>query len=115
MLVMKLKFRVIKHFNSIGFCCIDEKLKMRNLITTHWKSDLWLGELQEKVIANGTVNLEQTILKAISFKINTSLTQATTTAEKSVAKNSFALAGFGDKYDGYFAYQIILGTPEMKI
>ena len=73
-----------------------------------------LQELQQKAIANGTINLEQTIFKAIDSKVNTSLTQAMTTAERSVDNNSFALAAFGGEYGGYFAYQIILGTPEMK-
>jgi hypothetical protein len=34
-----------------------------------------LQGLQQKVMANGTINLEQTILKAIRSKINISLTQ----------------------------------------
>ena len=42
-------------------------------------------------MANGTINLEQTVFKAIDSKINTSLTQAMTTAERSVANNSFAV------------------------
>jgi hypothetical protein len=33
-----------------------------------------LQELQQKEMANGTINLEQTIFKAISSKVNTSLT-----------------------------------------
>jgi hypothetical protein len=73
-----------------------------------------LQKLQQKVMANGTINLEQTIFKAISSKVNTSLTQAMMTAEQSVGNNSFALAAFGGEYDGYFAYQIILGTPGME-
>jgi hypothetical protein len=73
-----------------------------------------LQELDQKVMANGTINLEQTIFKAIDSKINTSLTQAMSIAERSVANNSFALAAFGGEYGGYFAYQIILGTPDMK-
>jgi hypothetical protein len=72
-----------------------------------------LQEVQQKVMANGTINLEQTILKAIGSKINTSLTQAIMTAERTVGNNSFAVAGFGGEYGGYFAYQIILGTPRM--
>jgi hypothetical protein len=73
-----------------------------------------LQELQQKVMSNGTINLEQTIFKAISSKVNTSLTQAMTTAERTVGNNSFAVAGFGGEYGGYFAYQIILGTPGME-
>jgi hypothetical protein len=73
-----------------------------------------LQELQQKVMANGTINLEQTILEAIGSKVNTSLTQAITTAERTVGNDSFAVAGFGGEYGGYFAYQIILGTPRME-
>jgi hypothetical protein len=73
-----------------------------------------LQEPQQKLIINGTINLEQTIFKAIGSKINTSLTKAMTTAEQLVGNKSFALAGFGTEQDGYFAYRIILGTPEMK-
>jgi hypothetical protein len=47
-------------------------------------------------------------------KINTSLTQAMATAEKSVGNDSFAVAAFGSEEGGYFAYRIILATPEMK-
>jgi hypothetical protein len=60
---------------------------------------------------NGTINLEQTIIEAIDSKVNTSLTQAITTAEQSVGNNSFALAAFGADQGGYLTYIIILGTP----
>ena len=73
-----------------------------------------LQELQQKAVANGTINLEQTIFNAIHSKVNTSLTQAITTAERSVGNNSFTVAAFGGEYGGYFAYQIILGTLGMK-
>jgi hypothetical protein len=36
------------------------------------------------------------------------------TAEKSVGNDSFAVAAFGSEEGGYFAYRIILTTPEMK-
>ncbi len=73
-----------------------------------------LQNLDQKVMANGTINLKQTIFKAIDSKINTSLGQAIATAERSVANSSFAVAAFGGEYGGYFAYQIILGTPQME-
>src|SRR5918995_4164325 len=72
-----------------------------------------LQEDQQGMI-NGTINLEQTIFEAIGSKINTSLTQAITTAEQSVGNYSFALAAFGAEQGGYFTYRIILGTPGMK-
>ena len=37
-----------------------------------------------------------------------------TTAERSVGNDAFAVAAFGSEEDGYFAYRIILATPEMK-
>lgn len=73
-----------------------------------------LQELEQKAMANGTINLEQTTLEAINSKINTSLIEAITTAQNTVGDNSFAVAAFGTEYGGYFAYQIILGTPRME-
>jgi hypothetical protein len=37
-----------------------------------------------------------------------------TTAERSVGADAFAVAAFGSEEGGYFAYGIILATPEMK-
>jgi hypothetical protein len=37
-----------------------------------------------------------------------------TTAERSVGADAFAVAAFGSEEGGYFAYRIILATPEMK-
>ena len=73
-----------------------------------------LQELQQKAMTNGTINLEQTIFNAIRSKVNISLIQAMTTAERTVGNNSFAVAAFGGEDGGYFAYQIILGKPGME-
>jgi hypothetical protein len=70
-----------------------------------------LKEDQQEMMINGTINLEQTIIEAIDSKVNTSLTQAITTAEQSVGNNSFALAAFGADLGGDLVYMIILGTP----
>jgi hypothetical protein len=70
-----------------------------------------LQEDEHEMKINGTINLEQTIIEAIDSKVNTSLTQAITTAEQSVGNNSFALAAFGADIDGDLVYMIILGTP----
>jgi hypothetical protein len=72
------------------------------------------GIREDQKMINGTINLEQTIFEAIGSKINTSLTQAITTAEQSVGNNSFALAAFGADQGGFLGYTIILGTPGMK-
>jgi hypothetical protein len=81
----------------------------------------WVGNMtsgvkghQQKMIINGTISLEQTIFEAFNSKINTSLTQAMTTAERSVGNDAFAVAAFGSEEGGYFAYRIILATPGMK-
>ena len=82
-----------------------------------WAGNMTSGQQQQhgqKMINNGTINLEQIIFQAISSKINTSLTQAMTTAEKSVGNDAFAVAAFGSEEGGYFAYRIILASPEMK-
>ena len=65
-------------------------------------------------LINGTINLEQTIFQAIDSKVNTSLTQAITTAEQSIGNNSFALAAFGGPHGPYLVYTIILATPGME-
>src|ERR671919_538453 len=67
-----------------------------------------------KLMINGSINLEQTIFDAIGSKINTTLTQAITTAEQSVGNESFALAAFGGPHGPYLTYTIILGTPDME-
>jgi len=70
--------------------------------------------MHEKMLINGTINLEQTIFEAIGSKINTMLTQAITTAEQTIGNNSFALAAFGGPHGAYLVYTIILGTPGME-
>jgi hypothetical protein len=72
------------------------------------------GHQQKMGMINGSINLEQTIFEAIGSKVNTTLTQAITTAELSVGNNSFALAAFGGDHEGFLAYTILLGTPDMK-
>ena len=81
----------------------------------------WVGNMtsgvkdhQQKMIINGTISLERTIFEAINSKINTSLTQAMTTAERSVGKDAFAVAAFGSEEGEYFVYRIILATPGME-
>jgi uncharacterized membrane protein YkoI len=69
---------------------------------------------EQETINNGTINLEQVIFQAINSRINISLTQAMTTAERSVGNDAFAVAAFGSEEGGYFAYRIILATSGMK-
>jgi hypothetical protein len=68
----------------------------------------------EQKINNGTINLEQVLFEAINSRINTSLTQAMITAEKSLGNDAFAVAAFGSDENGYFVYRIILANPAMK-
>jgi hypothetical protein len=77
-------------------------------------SDHQQQQRERKMINNGTINLEKIIFQAIESKINTSLTQAMANAEKSIGNDASAVAGFGSEEGGYFAYGIILATPEMK-
>ena len=82
-----------------------------------WAGNMTSGQQQlheQKTTKNGTINLEQIIFQAIESKINASLTQAMTTAEKSVGNDAFTVAAFGSEEGGYFAYRIILATPGMK-
>ncbi len=82
-----------------------------------WAGNMTSGlqqQHEQKTINNGTIDLERLIFQAINSRINTSLTQAMTTAERSVGDDAFAVAAFGSEEGGYFAYRIILATPEMK-
>jgi hypothetical protein len=83
-----------------------------------WDGNMTSGQKHQqhaqRTISNGTINLEQTIFQAINSQINTSLTQAMTTAEKSVGNGAFAVAAFGSEEGGYFAYRIILATLGMN-
>ncbi|MGH9976446.1 MAG: hypothetical protein ACRD8Z_11495 [Nitrososphaeraceae archaeon] len=72
------------------------------------------GHQSKMGMINGSINLEQTIFEAIGSKVNTTLTQAITTAEQSVGNNSFALIAFGGDHDGFLAYTVLLSTPEME-
>jgi len=48
--------------------------------------------MHEKMMINGTINLEQTIFEAIGSRINTTLTQAITTAEQTTGNNSLCFS-----------------------
>ena len=69
---------------------------------------------EQRMINNGTINLEKIIFQSIESRINTSLSQAMANAEKSLGNDSLAVAAFGSEEGGYFAYRIILATPEME-
>ncbi len=100
--------------------CISERGVNAQMMGNHgggWTGNVTSGQQQQheqRMINNGTINLEQIIFQAINSKINTTLTQAMTTAERSVGNDAFAVAAFGSEEGGYFAYRIILATPEMK-
>jgi hypothetical protein len=103
------------------FTSISERSVNAQMISAHgkgWAENMTAGQQQQQheqsMIKNGTINLEQITFQAISSKINTPLTQAMTTAERSVGNDAFAVAAFGSEEGGYFAYRIILATPEMK-
>lgn len=63
---------------------------------------------------NGTVNVMDTMYKAIESKFNVTLTQAITTAEQSVGNGSYALSANGEEKDGFLLYSVVLGSPDMN-
>jgi hypothetical protein len=63
---------------------------------------------------NGTLNVMETMYKAIEAKFNITLTDAITTAEQAVGNGSYAMSANGEEKDGYLVYSIILGSPDMK-
>ena len=102
---------------------IDELSVNAQMMGNHggvWAGNMTSGQQQkqqqheQRTIINGTINLERTIFQAINSRINTSLTQAMSTAERSIGNDAFAVAAFGSEEGGYFAYRIILATPEMN-
>ena len=63
---------------------------------------------------NGTINVMETMYKAIEAKFNVTLTDAITTAEQAVGNGSYAMSANGEEKDGYLVYSIVLGSPDMK-
>lgn len=63
---------------------------------------------------NGTLNVMETMYKAIEAKFNVTLTDAITTAEQAVGNGSYAMSANGEEKDGYLVYSVILGSPDMK-
>ena len=63
---------------------------------------------------NGTLNVMQTMFKAIGDKFNVTLPQAISTAEQSVGNGSFAMSANGEEKDGFLVISVILGPPDMK-
>jgi hypothetical protein len=104
------------------FTSISERSVNAQMISDHgmgWAENMTAGrqhqqQYEQSMIKNGTINLEEIIFQAINSKINISLTQAMTTAERSIGNDAFAVAAFGSEEGGYLAYRIILATPEMK-
>lgn len=63
---------------------------------------------------NGTLNVMETMYKAIEAKFNVTLTDAITTAEQAVGNGSYAMSANGEEKDGYLVYSVVLGSPDMK-
>ena len=70
------------------------------------------NKTHEKI--NGTIDIMNTMYQAIESKVNTTLTQAITTAEQHVGNNSYAMSANGEEKGGVLVYCIILGSPDMK-
>ena len=63
---------------------------------------------------NGTLNVMQTMFKAIGDKFNVTLPQAISTAEQSVGNGSYAMSANGEEKDGFLVISVVLGSPDMK-
>ena len=63
---------------------------------------------------NGTLNMMQTMFRAIEDKFNVTLPQAISTAELSVGNGSFAMSANGEEKDGFLVISVVLGSPDMK-
>src|ERR1044072_1046765 len=63
---------------------------------------------------NGTLNVMQTMFKAIGDKFNVTLPQAISTAEQSVGNGSYAMSANGEEKDGFLVISAVLGSPDMK-
>src|ERR1044072_114813 len=63
---------------------------------------------------NGTLNMMQTMFKAVEDKFNVTLPQAISTAEQSGGDGSFAMSANGEEKDGFLVILVILGSPDMK-
>ena len=63
---------------------------------------------------NGTLNMMQTMFKAIGDKFNVTLPQAISTAEQSVGNGSYAMSVNGEEKDGFLVISVVLGSPDMK-
>jgi uncharacterized membrane protein YkoI len=70
------------------------------------------NKTHEKI--NGTIDIMNTMYQAIESKVNTTLTQAITTAEQHVGNSSYAMSANGEEKGGVLVYSIILGSPDMK-
>src|SRR5918996_6581770 len=82
---------------------IDELSVNAQMMGNHggvWAGNMTSGQQQQqqqqqqheqRTIINGTINLERTIFQAINSRINTSLIQAMSTAERSIGNDAFAV------------------------
>lgn len=72
------------------------------------------GTMEMEQKTNGTINIMNTMYQAIESKVNTTLTQAITTAEQAIGNSSYAISATGEEKDGFLVYSVILGSPDMK-
>ena len=67
------------------------------------------NKTHEKI--NGTINIMNTMYQAIESKVNTTLTQAITTAEQHVGNNSYAMSANGEEKGGVLVYLYNFRVP----
>jgi hypothetical protein len=76
--------------------------------------DMMMKDNKKYEKINGTLNMMETMFKAIGDKFNVTLPQAISAAEQSVGNGSYAMAANGEEKDGYLVISIVLGSPDMK-
>ncbi|MDN5867283.1 MAG: hypothetical protein L0H55_07775 [Candidatus Nitrosocosmicus sp.] len=93
----------------------SENINLTNYdVLMNYQNDNGSMQMEHEKIM-GSINIMKTMYQAIESKINTTLTQAITTAEQSVGNGSYAMSATGEMKDGFLVYSVILGSPDMKI
>ncbi len=87
------------------FAQMDEGMSMNQTETSMMKDYMNI---------NGSINIMDTMFKAISSKVNVTLTQAISTAEQTVGNDSHAMYAKADEKNGFMVYTILLVNPDMK-
>ena len=80
----------------------------------NYANPMMMQEQKKYEKINGTLNMMETMFKAIGDKFNVTLPQAISTAEQSVGNGSYAMSANGEEKDGFLVISVVLGSPDMK-